>query len=71
MDATNRKWTADRVRQELPNVRVRVGNRVSFAVVRGRELPFASVKCDEFPGTFQRSWETIARCLEDNRPIIA
>lgn len=66
----NPDWTVERVRSELPDVRVVHNGRESFAVVRGRLLAFARLSTDEVPGSVECSWETLVLALNSNRPII-
>jgi hypothetical protein len=61
-------WTAAKVREELPDVQVKVGKVIYNARVRGRKNQFATI----FWGpsySAEFAWQTIANCLNNNRPL--
>ena len=60
-------WTADKVREELPFVAVRINGRNVIGRVLGRLLPFAGVIVGDVK--FDVAWETVANCLNSGRPI--
>jgi hypothetical protein len=72
-------WTAQRVRDELPDVDVKIGKKVLRARLSGRLNAFATVSVTN-SGTPRRgwqlfmdwhfSWDTIARCLNSGKPLI-
>ena len=65
-------WTAHRVKDELPDVTIRVGKTVYPGVVAGRLLPFAKVCfADGCGATMEFAWETIAECLNRGVPLRA
>ncbi len=69
------EWTIETVKQELPDIMVKVivdgkGTLVPGAV-RGRKLPFPGV-IFEFGGvqiTAEYAWATVRDCLNGNRPL--
>lgn len=63
------RWDAQRVREELPEVLVKIGNEVHKGKVYGRKLGFASISITASHNV-SAAWETVAHCLNHNRPII-
>lgn len=61
-------WTAQSVRDQLPDVTVQLLNSVFPARVTGRKLPFAEIVLPSGP-VFSVAWETVARCLNESKPI--
>jgi hypothetical protein len=61
-------WTATKVREELPDVQVKVGKTVYAAKVRGRKNAFASVLWGQ-TSSAEFAWQTIANCLNNERPL--
>jgi hypothetical protein len=71
-------WTVERVKEELPDVTVKLDGRIHPASVSGRKNAFATVtiETDEKRAgvpiclqPFEFSWETITNCLNGNRPL--
>lgn len=62
------EWTVERVKDELPDVKVKEGKAIKTAQVRGRKLQFAQVRWEENKHV-EVAWETIARCLNLDVPI--
>lgn len=64
-------WTAEKVRQELPDVKIVYNNNTHMGYVRGRRNIFASVffYANGHPLECECSWETIANCLNNSKPI--
>ena len=64
-------WTPELVRERLPAVQVRIGDRVFAAWTSGRAMPCASVTAKlpiegtgaSVPVTFEFSWDALARVL--------
>ena len=63
-------WTAARVRDELPDVKIDFNGRIYPAIVRGRLCEFAGVIVPETGLRCDVAWETVAHCLNANRPIL-
>lgn len=62
-------WTAERVMAELPGVPVRaLDGRIMACDIAGRLNRYASVHLPD-GGTVEATWDTIARCLRENRPL--
>lgn len=63
-------WTPERVREELPDVKVRLADRKTVVTcnVRGRRNDFATVF---FPDDRREeyAWATIARSLNNGTPL--
>lgn len=73
MCTEKRVWTVAQVRDELPDVVVFVDKRTGTVPGRvcGRKEEFATV-CYSMNGRVEVApfaWETIARCLTENRPL--
>jgi hypothetical protein len=65
------KWTAAKVREELPQVQIHLNGRVFNANVSGRRNAFATVWTREpgFEFSVDVSWNTLARCLNSGHPV--
>ena len=65
------QWTAQRVKEELPDVDILVDGRVYHMIVRGRQLPFAHVQPFDVGSAvvYEFSWQTIADCLNKGVPL--
>lgn len=69
-DAAQPLWTVARVKDELPDVPVKMGNRIYLGVVRGRQLAFAHVIFgDNNEYRYEYAWETVANALNAQRPL--
>jgi len=67
MNLTADQSFIDKVKNDLPEVKV-VGLGKSFSgQVQGRKLKYAVVVCDA--GSFQFAWETVANAVLNNRPL--
>lgn len=66
-------WTARRVREELPTVKVKCGATIIDGAVRGSQNTFASVHVVVLGADFriEVAWETIAHCLNAGKAVIA
>ena len=68
-------WTIATVKAELPSVRVRIAKgKIVDGRLSGRLNEFATVCCGWSTAgrdwvDFQFSWATIARALNENRPL--
>ena len=75
-------WTQDRVKAELPNVRVVIGKRELIGRVSGRRNQCATVTVDYITNgkptehlrgapwvDFHTSWASIAYALNENHPL--
>ena len=65
------QWTAQRVKDELPDVDILVDNKLYRMIVRGRQLPFAHVQPFDVGSAvvYEFSWQTIADCLNKGVPL--
>ena len=60
-------WSLELVKQFLPDIQVKDGNKTCLAHVRGRELPYAVVCWGErFQYKAEVSWYTLVYCLNAN-----
>ena len=66
------QWTIEKVKSELPDVKVKIDGKIYTGEVRGRLNDFATVTVFFLsPGTmFTYSWETITRALNNNKPLL-
>ena len=73
------QWTAALVREKLPTVRVKYGNKIFDGRVTGRLNQFATVTIyaelgPHLRGTpwmdFHVAWETLADCLDENTCVL-
>lgn len=65
-------WTVQRVKDELPDVMVRVGGRKAQpvkAVVRGRLNRFATVGFLDSALAVECSWDAVANSLNSGQPL--
>lgn len=67
---TYSKWTADSVREDLPDVRVKVMGEVKDARVCGRLNQFAMVYLHGYPASWEFSWDAVAHSLNSGKPLI-
>lgn len=60
------------IKEKLPDVKIKtVDGRIITAKVYGRNLPFAKVSSPTWGNFgFDVSWETIERCINNDRPIL-
>lgn len=64
------KMTVAQVKKELPNVKLKIGKRVTTGKVTGRMNKFASVHEFGKLGTvYKFSWEAVARSVNSGRPL--
>ena len=66
------KWTADLVKEELPNIRVKFadGTELDASLTgRYRKHPEISVKVHGSWLSTSATWETIAHTLNEHRPL--
>ncbi len=68
----NELWTPNRVKDELPEVDVKVGKEIVKGQVGGRKLPFAGVwfSVNGVPLRGEYAWATIANALNKKQPLI-
>lgn len=64
-------WTPDRVRDELPEIVLLVGGTECPARITGRLNRFATVRtrCDGAGYECEAAWSTLAKCLNENKPL--
>lgn len=62
-------WTADSVREQLPDVRCLFDGREYPGTVRGRKLEFAQVHINNGPLHCEFTWSAIAHSLNRNAPL--
>ncbi len=72
-------WTVAAIKEQLPNIKVRIGKKVVTGRISGRQRQFATVSVTN-TGTLHRgnqiwidrevAWETLVHCLNVNRPVI-
>lgn len=60
-------WTIEKVKAELPDVKVRIDTQVKTAQVRGRSLQFPIVGIGSHSWEF--SWQTITDALNNGKPL--
>lgn len=64
-------WTVEKVKEELPPVKVLVNGKVYAGEIRGRKLDFPTVFFNvngmEVRGKW--AWSTICNCLNNNKPL--
>lgn len=60
------------IKERLPNVKVEAADgRIISARISGRNLQFAKVSAPTWGNfAFDVSWETIERCINNDRPIL-
>lgn len=61
-------WTIEKVKKELPEVKVNLNGRVIKGNIRGRKNRFASVSIGSCSWEF--AWATIVHSLNSNKPLI-
>lgn len=66
--STTTLWTADRVREELPEVMVEIDGQKFRGQVRGRLNRVATVFVRDNL-SFEFAWHTISRALNSNRSL--
>lgn len=74
----------ERVKQDLPRVKVQIGRKVYLGRVSGRKNPFATVSVSYIENEtrvnvhlrgvawqdWQFSWEQVARAVKNNTPLL-
>ena len=71
-------WTAKSVKDQLPSVAVKIGKRILPGRLSGRLNQFATVTVDievihpagQVWIDYHVAWDTIANCLNNDRPIL-
>ena len=63
-------WTAGSVRANLPSVQVKHRGTISTGRIAGRKHPFGTVLWGNGYSA-EWSWDTIARCLNEGKPLQA
>lgn len=71
-DGAAGEWTVERVKEELPAVKVynRETREESLWDVRGRLLAFPKITNQATGETCEVAWETLVTCLNVGRPLI-
>ncbi len=70
IEGSTEMWTAERVKEELPNVSVLVeSHNLARGWVHGRSLDFAEVFLPSDGRHFQFAWDTIAKSLNSGKPL--
>ena len=62
--------TVDQIKTDLPDVNVSWDNKPYIGMVRGRRNKFATLLIQSTSASFQVSWETLARCINENKAVI-
>lgn len=67
--------TIEQIKEKLPDVKVKIGDKIHTGHVRGRLMDFAHVWVLGVPTpnsqcSQEYSWETIQRAVETGRPLI-
>ena len=62
--------TVDQIKTDLPDVKVSWDNKPYIGMVRGRRNKFATLLIQSTGASFQVSWETLARCINENKQKI-
>jgi hypothetical protein len=68
----NQVWTIKRVKEELPEVKVKLpGGRVVAGYVKGRTLDFAKVYFDYCGLQISKeyAWEAVVKALNEDSPL--
>jgi DNA gyrase/topoisomerase IV subunit A len=71
-------WTTEKVKQDLPTVRIAVQKgKIRNGYLTGKDSKFATVHipirakdCIVSSVVFQVNWDTVTRCLNENKPVI-
>ena len=56
------------IKRDLPEVKVKVGNKIVTGKVTGRMLDFATVIVDGV--NYEFAWSTITNALNNDRPLL-
>lgn len=64
------KWTVDAVKDCLPLVKVEISGKIFPAVTSGRKNRFCGVYVPQSEYRFEFAWETVARSLNNNMPLL-
>lgn len=72
------QWTIEKVKEELPKVKVKIGGEKFDGQVYGKKLPYAKVSVffppDRVKGGFnvdwEFSWQAIVNSLNSGEPLI-
>lgn len=62
--------TVDQIKTDLPDVKVLWDNKEYTGMVRGRKNKFATLLIQFTGARFEVSWETLARCINENKAVI-
>jgi hypothetical protein len=68
---TYEPWSAETVRQDLPDVKVKLDGRILDCRTCGRLNEFATVFVHGYAMQWQFSWHAIAHSLNSGRPLTA
>ena len=64
------EWTIARVKDELPNVKIKIDGKVETGGVRGSKDKFATVWVYRLGATYYSfSWDAVCRALNSGRPL--
>ena len=64
-------YDSKEVKEQLPEVKVNLYGKIYIGHIGGRKLPFPRVHIRELcNASWEVSWETITRCIIDNKAII-
>lgn len=64
------KYTIEKVKDELPSITVNWNGKLTQGVVCGRNNQFATVRSFDGAVSWEFSWATIVRALNDGRALI-
>mgnify|MGYP001558776731 CR=1 FL=1 len=56
------------VKRDLPNVKIKIGNKIVTGQVRGRMEHFATIWSGE--ANYEFAWQTIANALNNDKPLL-
>jgi len=63
-------WNVEKVKEELPDVKVKFNNKVSLWRVRGRKNQFAGLYDPSTNIGIEAAWETVVHVLNHDTAII-
>lgn len=65
------RWTIDKAKQDLPDVKVKIAGKEYTGHVKGRQERFPTVYVDAFPAMdLKYSWQAIVHSLNTNGALL-